>query len=95
MVEIQRVWDENLQVYGARKVWLQLKREQFAVARCTVERLMGVLGLQGAVRGKRYKTTIPDEVAERPADLVQRQFTATCRTSCGSRTLPTSPPGRA
>jgi transposase InsO family protein len=77
MVEIQRVWDEHLQVYGARKVWLQLKREQFAVARCTVERLMGVLGLQGAVRGKSYKTTIPDDAAERPADLVQRQFTAT------------------
>ena len=77
MVEIQRVWDENLQVYGSRKVWRQLKREQFAVARCTVERLMGVLGLQGAVRGKRYKMTIPDDAAERPADLVQRQFTAT------------------
>jgi putative transposase len=77
MVEIQRVWDENLQVYGARKVWRQLKREQFVVARCTVERLMGALGLQGAVRGKRYKTTIPDDAAERPADLVQRQFTAT------------------
>jgi putative transposase len=77
MVEIRRVWDENLQVYGARKVWRQLKREQFVVARCTVERLMGALGLQGAVRGKRYKTTIPDDAAERPADLVQRQFTAT------------------
>ena len=77
MVEIQRVWDENLQVYGARKVWRQLKREGFAVARCTVERLMGVLGLQGAVRGRRYKTTIPDDAAGRPADLVQRQFTAT------------------
>lgn len=77
MVEIRRVWDENLQVYGARKVWRQLKREQFAVARCTVERLMGVLGLQGAVRGKCYKTTIPDDAAERPADLVQRQFMAT------------------
>ena len=77
MAEIRRVWDENLQVYGARKVWRQLKREQFAVARCTVERLMRVLGLQGAVRGRRYKTTIADDAAGRPADLVQRQFTAT------------------
>ena len=54
--EIQRVWDENFQVYGARKVWRQLKREQFEVARCTVERLMQVLGLQGAVRGRFCRT---------------------------------------
>lgn len=75
--EIQRVWTENFQVYGARKVWRQLKREGFGVARCTVERLMGVLGLQGAVRGKLCKTTIPDnDAADRPADLVNRQFTA-------------------
>jgi putative transposase len=74
--EIRRVWDENFQVYGAKKVWRQLNREQIPVARCTVERLMGVLGLQGAVRGKTYKTTIPDDAAERPADLVQRQFQA-------------------
>ena len=58
--EIRRVWDENFQVYGAKKVWRQLNREQIPVARCTVERLMGVLGLQGAVRGKAWKTTIPD-----------------------------------
>jgi len=74
--EIRRVWDENFQVYGAKKVWRQLNREQIPVARCTVERLMGVLGLQGAVRGKTWKTTIPDDAAERPADLVQRQFQA-------------------
>jgi len=74
--EIRRVWDEHFQVYGARKVWRQLNREQIPVARCTVERLMGVLGLQGAVRGKAYKTTVPDTNAERPADLVQRQFQA-------------------
>ena len=74
--EIRRVWDENFQVYGAKKVWRQLNREQIPVARCTVERLMSVLGLQGAVRGKAYKTTIPDDAAERPADLVQRQFQA-------------------
>jgi transposase InsO family protein len=76
--EIRRVWDENFQVYGAEKVWRQLNREEIPVARCTVERLMGVLGLQGAVRGKTYKTTVPDDAAERPADLVQRQFEADC-----------------
>ena len=75
--EIQRVWDENFQVYGARKVWRQLKREQFEVARCTVERLMRVLGLQGVVRGRSCRTTVSDDAAVRPADLVQRQFTAT------------------
>jgi transposase InsO family protein len=74
--EIQRVWDENFQVYGARKVWRQLKREQFEVARCTVERLMRVLGLQGAVRGRTCRTTVSNGAAVRPADLVQRQFTA-------------------
>ncbi len=74
--EIQRVWEENFRVYGARKVWRQLKREGFRVARCTVERLMGVLGLQGAVRGKPCRTTIPDDSADRPADLVNRQFVA-------------------
>ncbi len=74
--EIQRVWDEHHQVYGARKVWVQLHREQIRVARCTVERLMGVLGLQGAKRGKTWKTTTPDAAAERPLDLVQRQFQA-------------------
>ncbi len=74
--EIQRVWAENFRVYGARKVWRQLKREGFHVARCTVERLMGVLGLQGAVRGKPCRTTMPDDSADRPADLVNRQFIA-------------------
>jgi len=76
MVEIQRVWEENFRVYGAKKVWRQLKRERFAVARCTVQRLMGVLDLRGTVRGKPCRTTVPDEAAARPADLVNRQFTA-------------------
>ena len=76
MVEIKRVFNENRQVYGARKVWLQLNREGFPVARCTVERLMRQMGLQGVVRGKKVRTTIPDEVAARPADLVERDFTA-------------------
>ena len=75
--ELQRVWDENFHVYGARKVWRQLNREQFAVARCTVERLMRTLGLQGVVRGRSCRTTVSDNVADRPPDLVKRQFTAT------------------
>jgi putative transposase len=75
--EIERVWKENRSVYGARKVWLQLKREEFDVARCTVARLMRQMGLRGVVRGRAYKTTtIVDEDAQRPADLVQRNFTA-------------------
>ena len=74
--EIRRVWKENFQVYGARKVWRQLNREGIPVARCTVERLMGHMGLQGAVRGRKFKTTIPDESAHRPTDLVSRDFTA-------------------
>jgi transposase InsO family protein len=75
--EIQRVWDANHQVYGPRKVWRQLRRDGIVVARCTIERLMRAMGLQGAIRGRKFKTTIPDEAAARPADLVQRSFTAT------------------
>ena len=74
--EIQRVWNENFCVYGARKVWRQLARESVQVARCTIERLMREMGIQGVVRGRRFKTTIPDELCERPRDLVQRQFEA-------------------
>ncbi len=74
---IERVWKEHFGVYGARKVWHQLKREEIAVARCTVERLMREMGLEGAIRGRKYKkTTIVDEAANRPADLVQRDFSA-------------------
>ena len=75
--EIQRVWDENRRVYGARKVWDQLEREGFSVARCTVERLMQRLEIAGVVRGKRCRTTSPDDLAFRPQDLVQRDFVAT------------------
>lgn len=75
--EIERVWHENFDVYGVRKTWKQLNREGIRVARCTVGRLMGRLGLSGAVRGKRFKTTVPDLAAARPADLVDRQFHAT------------------
>ena len=74
--EIHRVYEENFRVYGARKVWRQLGREDFAVARCTVERLMKSLGLQGAVRGRKCRTTIVDDRAERPLDRVNRQFQA-------------------
>ncbi len=76
MPEVQRVWEENHRHYGARKVWNQLNRETISVARCTVERLMKQLGLEGVRRGKRCKTTIPDDAAHKPLDLVQREFTA-------------------
>jgi len=76
--EIQRVWDENLQVYGVRKVWRQLNREYIEVARCTVARLMQRLGLKGVTRGAKAWTTIRDDSLDRPADLVNRQFIATC-----------------
>ena len=75
---IQRVWDENDQAYGPRKVWKQLGREGIRVARCTVERLMRAMGLRGVSRGRAWKiTTQADPAAARPADLVDRQFTAT------------------
>jgi putative transposase len=76
-VAIRRVWDEHRQVYGADKVWAQLKREGTSVARCTVERLMRTLGLRGVVRGKTHvRTTVADEASPRPLDLVARQFRA-------------------
>jgi putative transposase len=75
---IQRIWDANHQVYGPRKVWKQLRREGHTVARCTVERLMRAMGLRGASRGRAWKiTTQSDPAVSRPADLVDRQFTAT------------------
>lgn len=74
--QIQRVWDENLRVYGARKVWRQLNREGILVARCTVERLMREMGLRGVVRGKKQITTISDPKQDRAPDLVKRKFIA-------------------
>src|SRR5512132_1123948 len=74
--EIARVHGEHFGVYGARKVWRQLHREGITVARCTVERLMGELGLEGVRRGKPRRTTTPDETTARPADLVERDFAA-------------------
>jgi transposase InsO family protein len=73
---IRRVWDENFQVYGVRKVWRQLGREGFAVARCTVARLMREMRLNGAVRGKTVRTTISDKTAPCPRDKVNREFRA-------------------
>lgn len=76
-VHIVRVHADNYGVYGPRKVWLQLNREGIEVARCTVERLMKDLALQGIRRGKKWKTTIADPTANRPADLVKRRFNPT------------------
>jgi transposase InsO family protein len=75
-VEIRRVFDENFQVYGVRKVWRQLVREGEDVARCTVARLMRGMGLHGVIRGRRVKTTISDKAAPCPLDRVNRQFRA-------------------
>ena len=75
---IRRMWEENHQVYGPRKVWRQMGRENLRAARCRVRRLMKEMGLTGAVRGRAWKTTTqPDTATDRPADLVDRQFTAT------------------
>ena len=73
---IERIWRENFEVYGARKVWRQLRREGVDVARCTVERLMRRLGIAGVVRGRRPRTTIIDSKAQCPLDRVQRTFAA-------------------
>jgi transposase InsO family protein len=75
-VEIRRVFNENFQVYGVRKVWRQLQREGYDIARCTVARLMRGIGLQGVIRGKPVKTTVSDKAAPCPLDRVNRQFHA-------------------
>jgi len=74
--QIRRVWEANLEVYGADKVWRQMNREDIPVARCTIERLMKRLGLEGARRGKVVRTTIPDKSVPCPRDRVNRQFKA-------------------
>ncbi len=76
MAEIRRVFDENFQVYGVRKVWRQMKRQGHDVARCTVARLMRRMGLQGVIRGRRVRTTVSDRAAPCPLDRVNRQFEA-------------------
>ena len=75
-VEVRRVFEENFRVYGVRKAWRQLQREGFDVARCTVERLMREMGLQGVIRGKAIRTTVSDKAAPCPLDKVNRQFHA-------------------
>jgi putative transposase len=75
-VEIKRVWDANFQVYGAEKLWRQLAREGIQVGRDRVARLMGELGIRGVVRGSKRRTTTPAQAGERPADLVERDFSA-------------------
>jgi transposase InsO family protein len=74
--EIKRVWQANMQVYGAVKVWRQLRREGTSVGRCTVERLMRRQGLRGVMRGKVVRTTLSDSKAPCPLDKVNRQFRA-------------------
>ena len=73
---VARVFEENFEVYGVRKVWRQLQREGQEVARCTIERLMQSMGLQGVIRGKPVKTTTSDKAAPCPLDHVNRQFQA-------------------
>lgn len=75
--EIQRVWAATRGRYGARKAWKELTREGRVVARCTVTRVFKAMGLRGVVRGRRVTTTVPEPLAHRPQDLVQRNFTAT------------------
>ena len=74
MEKIQLEYDDNYKCYGARKLWLEMRGHGIDVARCTVERLMKSLGLQGARRGKAKRTTIPDPTAPRPQDRVKRNF---------------------
>jgi transposase InsO family protein len=75
-IELRRVFDERFRVSGVRKVWRQLLREGFSVARCTVERLMRQMGLRGGSRGQVTRTTFSDKTAPCPLDRVQRQFQA-------------------
>lgn len=77
LVQIKRVWNANYKAYGGRRVYKQLRRESYEVAKCTVERLMRKNGIKGVIRGKRHFTTHPDEGADRAADLVERRFVAT------------------
>ena len=87
--EIARVFAENFDVYGARKVWRQLNRESIPVARCTVERLMSALGLHGVIRGKPVRTTVSDKAAPCPLDRGQPVTSEPRRRTCFG--CPTSP----
>src|SRR5262249_3305664 len=74
--KIDRIWRDTFELYGHRKMWKRRRREGVKVAGCTVQRLMRKRGLQGAVRGRTFKTTVPELEAIRPPDLVARNFTA-------------------
>lgn len=74
--EVKRVWEENNEVYGIRKIWHQLQREKFTIARCTVARLMKLLDIHGVIRGKAPKTTVQDKRLPCPEDKVNRKFRA-------------------
>ena len=87
--EVQRVFGENLGVYGVRKVWHQRRREGVAVARCTVARLMRGMGLAGVIRGKPMRTTVGDKAAPCPLDRVNRQFRAPAPNRLWSQSSPT------
>jgi putative transposase len=93
--KIQRVFDDNYQVYGVRKLWKQLCRDGELVGRDRVARLMRTLGIAGVVRGKLRRTTISDPAAVRAPDLVTASSPRPGPTSCGSRISPTWPAGRA
>jgi putative transposase len=94
-IEIRRVFAENFDVYGVRKVWRQLRREGEDIARCAVERLMRGLGLQGVIRGKPVKATISDKAAPCPLDMSTASSGHPGRTHFGSRISPMSRPGLA
>jgi len=74
--QIRRVWENNYRAYGARRIYKQLLRENYTIARCQVERLMAAMGIHGVQRGKRQFTTVQDRNASRPPDLVRRNFQA-------------------
>lgn len=80
--KIERVWKQNYKVYGVRKVWHQMRREAFDIARCTVARLMKDIGIEGIIRGKKHRTTIPDKSQPCPLDKVNRQFKAPAPINC-------------
>ena len=92
-VDVRRVFEENFRVYGVRKVWRQLQREGFDVARCTVERLMREMGLQGVIRGTARQSATRPRLARSTRSIASS--TLRHRIGCGSRTLPTWPLGLA
>lgn len=90
--EIERVFEENLRVYGVRKVWHQMRREGFAIARCTASRLMKDIEIEGVIRGKKPRTTTPDKALACPLDRVNRQFHAPAPNVLWDRSLSATGP---